>query len=91
LLTGTLARGGDVTLSDVAFAGLSIGGAAFVVKVLGKTFGAIRRAKNLRKIASSSRAARQAIGFAPGLGRTAFATDRLQHASRHLTRAGVLV
>jgi len=43
-------RGNSVTLSDVAFAGLSIGGAAFVVKVLGKTVGALRGAKNVRKI-----------------------------------------
>ena len=32
----------------------------------------------------------EAIGFASGLGRSAFAPDRLQHASRHLTDAGLL-
>jgi hypothetical protein len=36
------------------------------------------------------RAARGAIGFAEGLGKTAFTPNRLQHASRHLTDAGLL-
>ncbi len=31
-----------------------------------------------------------AIGFAAGTGRSAFVADRLQHASRHLTEAGIL-
>ena len=30
------------------------------------------------------------VGFAPGLGRSAFTPNRLQHASRHLTEEGIL-
>ncbi len=40
--------------------------------------------------ACEARVASRSISFAPGLGRSAFATDRLQHAARHLIDAGIL-
>lgn len=48
------------------------------------------RQGDLRRVQGASVAAKSAIGFAEGLGKSALTPNRLQHGTKNLTKAGVL-